>query len=318
MTLFEFIATLATWLAAVQTLLAGLVDDTGTMVEQPFLQHAFFAGTFIALSAGLVGYFLVLRGQVFVGDALSHVTFTGALVALAAGIDLRIGLFVATIAVGMVLAGLGERGHADDVVIGTTFAWILGLGVLFLAIFTTNRSTSNGAAATRVLFGSIFGLNSDTALLAAAVGAVIALAVLLIARPLLFASLDPAVAAARGVPVKLLGVVFLGLTGACAAEASQAVGALLLLGLLAAPAGTAQRLTSRPFLGLALSAALAIAAMWVGLFLSYVVPGIPPSFAILAIATGAFAVALAMTGRQLETPREEDGQPESYLGYPVL
>jgi zinc/manganese transport system permease protein len=288
------------------------------MVEQPFMQHAFLAGTFVALSAGLVGYFLVLRGQVFVGDALSHVTFAGALAALAAGVDLRIGLFVATIGVGLVLAGLGERGHADDVVIGTTFAWILGLGVFFLALFTTNRSTSNGAAATRVLFGSIYGLNPDTARLAAVIGAAIALAILLIARPLLFSSLDPAVAAAHGVPVKLLGVVFLGLAGACAAEATQAVGALLLLGLLAAPAGTAQRLTARPFLGLALSAALAIAAMWIGLFLSYVVPGVPPSFAILAIATAGFAVALAVTGLRSETPRQAPELPAPDLGYPVL
>jgi zinc/manganese transport system permease protein len=311
-------STPADWLMLVQTLLSRLAISAGTLAEQPFMQAAFLAGTFIALAAGLVGYFLVLRGQVFVGDALSHVTFAGALAALAAGIDLRLGLFVATIAVGMGLAGLGERGHADDVVVGTTFSWILGLGVFFLALFTTNRSTSNGAAATRVLFGSIFGLNPDAARLAAIIGITIALAMMLIARPLLFASLDPAVAAAHGVPVKLLGVVFLGLAGACAAEATQAVGALLLLGLLAAPAGTAQRLTTRPFLGLALSATIAIACMWIGLFLSYVVPGVPPSFAILAIATGGYALAFAATGRQSETPRQLHEPPVTDLGYPVL
>jgi zinc/manganese transport system permease protein len=298
--------------------LAGLASVAQAMAEQPFLQHAFLAGTFIAFSSGLVGYFLVLRGQVFVGDALSHVTFTGALAALAFGVDLRLGLFVVTITVGVLLAGLGERGHTDDVVIGTTFAWILGVGVFFLALFTTNRSTSNGAAATRVLFGSIFGLSSDTARLAAVVGVAIGVAMLLIARPLLFASLDPAVAAARGVPVKLLGAVFLGLAGASAAEATQAVGALLLLGLLAAPAGTAQRLTTRPFLGLALAAALAVAAMWLGLLLSYVVPGVPPSFAILAVATGAFALTLALTGRQPPATRRSDEPTISELGYPVL
>src|SRR5579872_1424788 len=113
------------------------------MFEHPFLRYAFFAGTAIALASGLVGYFVVLRGQVFVGDALSHVAFTGALAALAIGVDVRLGLFAATIAVGMGLAGLGERGRADDVVIGTVFAWVLGLGVFFLTLFTTNRSTSN-------------------------------------------------------------------------------------------------------------------------------------------------------------------------------
>lgn len=299
-------------------LLTSLASFLGTMFEQPFIQHAFLAGTFIALASGLVGYFLVLRGQVFAADALSHVTFAGAFAALAAGVDLRLGLFAATIVVGMALAGLAERGHADDVVIGTAFAWILGLGVLFLALFTTNRSgAGNAGAATRVLFGSIFGLSLEAAILATLVGVAIALAVLLIARPLLFASLDPAVAAARGVPVKLLSVVFLGLVGACAAEATQAVGALLLLGLVAAPAGTANRLTTRPFLGLAISAAVAIAFIWVGLLISYAVPGVPPSFAILAVAAAGYALALAVTGREPAAARQPTEPPIEKLGSPI-
>lgn len=299
-------------------LLTSLVPSVGAMFAQPFMEYAFFAGTFIALAAGLVGYFLVLRGQVFAGDALSHVAFAGALAALAIGVDLRLGLFVATIAVGVSLAGLGERGHADDVLIGTTFAWILGLGVFFLALFITNRSTANGAAATRVLFGSIFGLNPDTARVAAVIGAAIVLAMLLIARPLLFASLDPAVAAAHGVPVRMLGVVFLGLAAATTAEATQAIGSLLLLGLMAAPAGAAHRLTTRPFLGLALSAALAVACVWIGLFLSYVVQWVPPSFAILAVAAGGYALVYALTRRESQTSESPDELPLANLGYPVL
>ncbi|WP_235609267.1 metal ABC transporter permease, partial [Frankia casuarinae] len=111
--------------------------DTGltAMFEHPFMQNAFIAGTGIAMAAGLVGYFLVLRAQVFTADALSHVAFTGALAALATGIDARVGLFAATVAVGCALGALGAlgpRGHADDVVIGSVFAWVLGLGVLFL------------------------------------------------------------------------------------------------------------------------------------------------------------------------------------------
>jgi zinc/manganese transport system permease protein len=314
----DLVATISGQPLPILALLARLVTSPGTMFEQPFIQNAFLAGTFIALAAGLVGYFLVLRGQVFAGDMLSHVTFAGALAALAVGVDLRLGLFVATIAVGLSLAGLGERGHADDVLIGTTFAWILGLGVFFLALFTTNRSASNGAAATRVLFGSIFGLSPGAAQLAAVIGAAIAVAIVLIARPLLFASLDPDVAAAHGVPVKLLGVVFLGLAGAGAAEATQAVGTLLLLGLMAAPAGAAQRLTARPFLGLALAASLAITSMWIGLFLSYVVPRVPPSFAILAVAAGTYALAFAVTGKRPDTPGQTDERPVAELGHPVL
>ncbi|TDU04412.1 zinc/manganese transport system permease protein [Streptomyces sp. 846.5] len=260
--------------------------------SQPFFHHAVLAGTFIALAAGLVGYFLVLRAQVFTGDALSHVAFTGAMAALAGGYDLRLGLFVGCIGAGLLLAGIGRAGRADDVVIGSAFAWTLGLGSFFLTLYTTSRSGAMGGAGTTVLFGSIFGLNSSQTLVAVLVAAAISAVVLLIARPLLFATLDEAVAAARGVPVRVLGFGFLALVGACAGEATQAVGSLLLLGLLAAPAGTAVRLTDRPFLGLALSAGLAVGEMWAGLAASALIPSLPPSFAIMAAATAAYSAAL--------------------------
>ena len=102
------------------------------------MQHALLAGSGIALACGLVGYFVVLRAQVFTGDALSHVAFTGALAALAAGFDLRLGLFVFTIAAGLFMGVIGRKGRAGDAVIGSVFAWILGLGVLFLSLYTTS------------------------------------------------------------------------------------------------------------------------------------------------------------------------------------
>ncbi|MGW2373480.1 metal ABC transporter permease [Kitasatospora sp. NPDC001683] len=260
-----------------------------TVISQAFFQHALLAGTFIALACGLVGYFLVLRAQIFTGDALSHVAFTGAMAALAGGYDLRLGLFAATISVGLLIGGLGRRGRADDVVIGSVFAWILGLGAFFLTVYTTSRSGAQGGAGTSVLFGSIFGLHGNQITVAVAVAGAVCLIVLLIARPLLFATLDEAVAAARGVPVRVLGFMFLALVGACAGEATQAVGSLLLLGLLAAPAGAAIRLTDRPYRALALSAALAVAEMWGGLLLSAAAPKLPPSFAIMAVATAVYA-----------------------------
>jgi zinc/manganese transport system permease protein len=256
--------------------------------SQPFFHNAVLAGTFIALAAGLVGYFLVLRAQVFTGDALSHVAFTGAMAALAAGYDLRLGLFVGCIGAGLLLAGIGRAGRADDVVIGSAFAWILGLGSFFLTLYTTSRSGALGGAGTSVLFGSIFGLDGGQTLVAVLVAAAISAAMLVIARPLLFATVDEAVAAARGVPVRVLGFGFLALVGACAGEATQAVGSLLLLGLLAAPAGAAIRLTDRPFQGLALSAGFAVAEMWAGLAASALIPSLPPSFAIMAAATTAY------------------------------
>ena len=256
------------------------------MFTHPFMQHALIAGTAVALAAGLVGYFLVLRAQVFTADALSHVAFTGALAALAAGLDARIGLFAMTILVALGMGSLGRRARPDDVVIGGVFAWILGLGVFFLTLYTTTRSgTGNGSASVTVLFGSIFGLSASRAALATVIALVISAVTVAIARPLLFASLDENVAAARGVPVRLLGSGFLVLVGATAAESTQVVGALLILGLLAAPAGAATRLTTRPLWGLGLSAAIAVASVWIGLTASYAIPKMPPSFAILAVAT---------------------------------
>ena len=269
------------------------VTGVGHMLSHPFIQHALAAGTAIALVCGLAGYFVVLRAQVFVGDALSHVAYAGALAALAAGIDLRFGLFAATIGAGVAIGALGGRGVADDVVIGTVFAWILGLGVFFLAYYTTHGSGSgsNGAASVTVLFGSIFGISGAAATTAILIAIGLILALLVIARPLLFASIDPAVAAARGVPVRLLGPVFLAIVGASAAEASQAVGALLLFGLLAAPPAAAQRITADPWRAFALSGALGVAAMWIGLGLAYAFPVLPASFAIMAVAAAEFLLA---------------------------
>lgn len=276
------------------------------MLTEPFMQHALLAGIPIAALAGVVGYFMVLRSQVFTGDALSHVAFTGALLALAFGMDARIGLVAATVGVGVVLGMLGNRGRAEDVVIGTVFAWVLGIGVLALSLYTASgRSGANGGVGVSVLFGSIFGLSASGAWIAAGTAAVLLVVMLSVARPLLFASVDEAVAAARGVPVRALGVGFLAVVGATAAEATQAVGALLLLGLLSAPAGAATRLTDRPLVALALAPALAVASMVLGLGGSYLFPRLPPSFTIVAVVSGLYALTfLGRPGWRRQAPNE--------------
>jgi len=275
------------------------------MLAHEFMRNAFLGGTFVALACGLAGYFVVLRAEVFAGDALGHVAFTGALAAAAAGVDLRFGLFAATVLVALGMGAAGERARAHDAVIGSFFAWVLGLGVLFLSIFTTSSSGGNGTAVVRVLFGSIFGLSAGDARVAAAVGAGAALAVLLLARPLLFSSVDPDVARAQGVRVRLVGLAFLGVVGVTAAEATQAVGALLLLGLLSAPAGAAYRLTSNPYAGLGLSAALALFATWGGLVLGYFIPSLPPSSAIVFLAFAIYVAAAVRPVRRPEIPKLE-------------
>jgi len=275
------------------------VTATFFVFAHPFLESAFGAGTAIAVVSGLVGYVVVLRSQVFAGDALSHVAFTGALAALAFGVDLRVGLYGGCIAFALLLAALGRRGAADDTVIGSVFAWVLGLGALFLSLFTTSSTGTGGSGGTtgvNVLFGSILGLSGGQALADAVVSLAVAAVLVAVARPLVFASLDPAVAMSRGVPVRALSYGFFVLLGVTAGVATQAVGALLLLGLLAAPAGAAQRLTARPFRALWLSAAIAVGSMWVGLTVAYLVPTVPPSFGILGVATSVYLGTFAWSG----------------------
>lgn len=265
------------------------------MFAHEFMRNAFLAGTPVALACGLIGYFVVLRSQVFAGDALSHVAFTGALAAAAAGIDVRLGLFAATIAVAAGMGLLGERARPDDVVIGSVFAWVLGLGALFLSIFISGSSGSNGTAAVRVLFGSILGLSLADARLAAAIAILVCLALVAITRPLLFSSVDPEVARGLGVPVRALGLGFFILLALVAAEATQAVGALLLLGLLAAPGGAARLLSDNPWRGLGLSGVIAVGSMWAGLALSYQIPSLPASTAVIGVATMTFLLAAAVS-----------------------
>ena len=287
----------------------------------PFLTAAFGAGTAIAVVSGLVGYLVVLRGQVFAGDALSHVAFTGALAALAFGVDLRLGLYGGCVAFALLLAVLGRRTGADDTVIGSVFAWVLGLGALFLSLFTTSSSGVGGPGGTTgvsVLFGSILGLSNGQAVADAVVSLAVAAGLVAIARPLVFATLDPAVAGSRGVPVGGLSTAFLLLLGATAGVATQAVGALLLLGLLAAPAGAAHRLTARPFGALWLSAGIAVASMWIGLTVAYVVPTVPPSFGILGVATAVYLGTFAWTGatRHRRGPADRVAAPPTWIGTP--
>ena len=162
------------------------------MFAHEFMRNALLAGTLTGAACGLVGYLVVLRAQVFAGDALSHVAFTGALAAAAFGVDARIGVFAVTIAVAVAMGGLGDRARADDVTIGVVFAWILGLGVLFLAIFTTRSSGANGTAAL-TFHGTLANINA--ALATAGTGDVLTGAI----AALLAQSLDAFTAAAAGV-----------------------------------------------------------------------------------------------------------------------
>jgi zinc/manganese transport system permease protein len=265
------------------------------MFAHEFVRNAYLAGTFIALACGTIGWFVVLRGQVFAGDALSHVAFVGAIGAAAIGVDERLGLFVLTLAMAGAIAALNRRGQ-DDAVTGLAFAWILGIGVLLLAVLAGSAVGGNGITAADTLFGSIYSLSASGSVLAAGIAAVVTAGLLSAARPLLLMTLDLELARIRGLPVALIGAAFLGTLAVVVAESAQAVGALLLLGLISAPAGAARALTARPYLALALSGGLAVVAMWGGLALSYAIGPLPPSSAIIGLA-GLIYLACAATAR---------------------
>ncbi|MDQ6918303.1 MAG: metal ABC transporter permease [Candidatus Dormibacteraeota bacterium] len=275
-------------------------SDIQAMLALDFMRNAFIAGACIALASGLVGYFVVLRNQVFTTDALGHVAFTGGLGGVLVGLDLLIGVFGSCIAVALAIGTLGGRGRGRDVAIGTVFAWVLGVGVLFLSLYTSSLSGSAGVVGISVLFGSIFGLQPAQTAVASLAGLATSAALLTLARPLLFVSIDSDVAISRGVPVRALTAIFMILVAVTVAEAVQAVGALLVFGLMVTPAAIAQNLTSRPYAGMALAAVLATAAVWLGLTLAFYI-SYPASFFITALAFLGYVISL-LAGRLRRAP----------------
>ena len=276
------------------TLSPNPIEDLQLMLAYDFMRNAFIAGGCIAAAAGLVGYFVVLRNQVFTTDALGHVAFTGGMGGLLIGLNLLVGVFGSCIAVALAIGSLGGRGRGRDVAIGTVFAWVLGLGLLFLSIFTSSHSASAGNTGISVLFGSILGMQPAQAAVASVAGLLTCIAVLAIARPLLFVSLDPEVATSRGVPIRFLNAFFLILVAITVAESVQAVGALLVFGLMVTPAAVAQNLTTSPYVGMALSAAVGVLAVWLGLTLAFYI-SYPVSFFITALAFGALILSFGIS-----------------------
>jgi zinc/manganese transport system permease protein len=261
------------------------------VLEYDFMRHAFAAGAIVAVVSGLVGFFLVLRGQTFAGHALSHVGFTGATGAVLIGASPLWGLVLVTVAGGIGMGLLGERLQHRDVAIGVVLAMALGLGLLFLHFFTAYASQ-----ATALLFGNVLGVDTDTlwTLLALALLCIAGLG--MIARPLLFASLQPELAAARGVPLRTVSVLFLAIVGLATAECAQIVGVLLVFALMVGPAAAAQRFTTRFGHGLILSAVLALAEASLGITLAFYTDW-PTSFWITALSSTVYLLSLMPQSR---------------------
>ncbi len=282
------------------------------MLDYDFMRTAFIASGVVALLSGLVGYFLVLRNQTFAGHALSHVGFTGATGAILIGVSPLWGLVGFTLAAGVVMGALGEKLSARDVAIGMTLSVALGFGLLFLHFYTAFATQ-----ATALLFGNVLAVDGAalTSLVILAVVSATALAV--IARPLLFASLQPELAEAKGVPIRFVSVCFLGIVAVAVAEAAQIVGVLLVFTLMIGPAAAARNLTARFGVAVALSASIALAEAWGGLTLAWYTDW-PVSFWITALSGAVYGLSLwAVRSKANPTLRHVPDAARSGIGGPL-
>jgi zinc/manganese transport system permease protein len=268
-------------------MLITLIRTITTMLEYDFMRNAFVAAGIAALVSGLVGYFLVLRGQTFAGHALSHIGFAGATGAVLIGVASVYGLVGFTLAAGIVMGLMGERISNRDVAIGVVLALALGFGLLFLHYYT-----AFAAQATALLFGNVLAVDRATVgtLVALAVVTLAALAVIM--RPLIFASLQPELAEAKGVPLRFVSTAFLAVVALAVSASAQIVGVLLVFSLMVGPPATAQRLVAGLWSGLALAAALAVAEAWIGITVAYYTDW-PVSFCISALSAFGYFAALA-------------------------
>lgn len=275
--------------------------DFLNLFHYDFVQNAYLVGTIVAILTSVMGYFVVLRAQAFAGEALADIGFAGATGAALLGIGSLLGMFFLTILAALGMGALGERLRGRDVEIGMILSFALGLGVLFLTIYS--QFGTNASEGVNVLFGSILSVTRGDVWVTLGTSIVILLLLALLFRPLLFASIDPEVAITRGVPVRLLSIVFLVLLGITTAETVLAVGALLVLALLIAPAATAQRLTQRPLTSITLSVALGLLFAWGGLTLAFVGVGrqLPVGFFITALAALSYFAATLLA--RVRSPR---------------
>jgi zinc/manganese transport system permease protein len=266
------------------------------ILQSPFMQHALIGGSLVAVAAGLLGYFVITRQNAFAAHALAHIGFPGATGAILIGVPVTLGLAVFCVGGGLLIGLFGRRVADREMATGTILALATALGVLFASLASANASTT-----TSVLFGNLLAISENQLMIYGVFTLAVVGTLAVLARPLVFASVDPAVAEARGVPVRALGLAFVVLLALTITMAVQVVGTLLLFALVVTPAATALRITARPIRVALISVGLALGAVWGGLVLSAMVD-LPPSFFIVSLAVTAWVVVLAVVGRRHRRP----------------
>jgi zinc/manganese transport system permease protein len=262
------------------------------MFHYEFMNNAFVAAGIVAVVSGLVGFFLVMRGQSFAGHALSHIGFAGATGAAVIGLAPLWGLIGFTLIAGILMGLVSERISNRDVVIGIVLALALGLGLLFL-----HYQAGFSSQATALLFGNVLAVDRVMIVILAGLSTVTLIGLGAIMRPLIFATLQPETAEAKGVHLRLLSAIFLAIVALAVSGCAQIVGVLLVFALLVGPPAAAQQITAGLYSGLILSAALALGEAWLGLVIAYHTDW-PVSFCIAALsALGYFAAISAPASR---------------------
>jgi zinc/manganese transport system permease protein len=297
----------ASFPATVTGLSWDLASDVRQLFAYHFMVNAFIAGTTVAIVAGAIGWFMVLRRQSFAGHTLAVVSFPGAAGAILLGVSASYGYFAAAIGCALVISlvprsSSGRAFSNESAVIGTVQAFALACGALFVSLYGGFLNSLTG-----LLFGTFLGVSDEQVATLLVVGGVALAGLGVIARPLLFATVDPDVAHARGVPARVLSTMFLVLLGVGAAEVSQVTGALLVFALLVMPAAAAQQLTARPACSFGLTIAFGLVSVWLGLGFAYF--SIYPvgffvttaGFSCFALASGWRAVATTLLPRRVVT-----------------
>lgn len=262
----------------------GYQPDWLEILDSAFMRNALIGGTIVALAAGIIGYFVVVRQSAFAAHALAHIGLPGATGAVLLGLSPVFGLGVFCVGGAILISLLGQRASERDIVTGTVLAFATGLGLFFNSLATKSSSTI-----TNVLFGNLLAITGEQLAVFAALLAVVAVTVGVVYRPLLYSSINPAVAEAKGIPVGILSLMFMLLLGVTVTMAIQAVGTLLLFALVITPAATAIALTPRPALAMTISTGLAVGCVWLGLVASAIFNA-PPSFLIVTIVTAVWLV----------------------------
>jgi zinc/manganese transport system permease protein len=275
---------------------AGYQSNWIEVLGSGFMRNAFIGGALVAIAAGLLGYFVVIRQNAFAAHALAHIGFPGATAAILIGAPVTAGLAVFCIGGGLAIGFFGKRLADREVATGTILAFATGLGVLFSSLASKSAST-----VTSVLFGNLLAISTDQLVVFTIFTVLLALAMGAVARPLAFASVNPDVAEARGVPVRALGIAFMVLLALVITMAVQVVGTLLLFGLVVTPSATALAVTARPPLVAALGTVIALASVVLGLVLS-AMWNLPPSFFIVSISFVAWLVTWVLTRDPSKAP----------------